>query len=138
MNLEECREWIRQHQADSDDDAARALLSLLASKTDREERARLRAIVGAAYEHENARHQEVTLRRLLHYILTDVEALLAERARLATDSGIKSELLEEIANGSTPPTRTSIQARHDEMWTEARKVVADRSPPLRPRTRETT
>ena len=58
MNLEECREWIRQHQADSDDDAARALLSLLASKTDREERARLRAIVGAAYEHENARHQE--------------------------------------------------------------------------------
>ena len=48
MNLEECREWIRQHQADSDDDAARALLSLLASKTDREERAKLRAIVGAA------------------------------------------------------------------------------------------
>ena len=80
---------------------------------------------------------KVTLRRLLNYILTDVEAILAERARLATDSGIKSELLEEIANGSTPPTRTSIQARHDEMWTEARKVVADPSPPLRPMADET-
>ena len=42
MNLDQFREWIRQHQSDADDDAARALLALLASQTDRFERRTLR------------------------------------------------------------------------------------------------
>lgn len=31
MNLEQAREWIRQHQSDSDEDAADALVSLIES-----------------------------------------------------------------------------------------------------------
>ena len=48
-------------------------------------------------------------------------ALRAERDRLATDLGIRSEILEEVANGTTPATRTSIQARHEQLWAEIAK-----------------
>jgi hypothetical protein len=54
-------------------------------------------------------------------VWANVSALTAERNRLATDSGIKSEILEEVANGTTAPTREAIQARHDRLWVEASK-----------------
>jgi hypothetical protein len=88
VNLDQCREWIRQHKADSDEDAARALLALLASKVPSRD---------------------------------EWEALRAERNRLATDSGIKSLILEQVANGAIAPTRDAIQARHDQLWVEATK-----------------
>ena len=52
---------------------------------------------------------------------TELVSLRAERDRLATDLGIRSEILEEVANGTTPATRTSIQARHEQLWAEIAK-----------------
>jgi hypothetical protein len=49
-----------------------------------------------------------------------IRALTAERDRLATDSGIKSLLLEQVADGTLAPTRDAIQARHDALWAEAK------------------
>jgi hypothetical protein len=56
--------------------------------------------------------------------LEERAALVAERDRLATDSGIKSILLEQVADGTLAPTRDAIQARHDELWEEARNRPA--------------
>ena len=69
---------------------------------------------------------EEMMRNRLQAEVANRASIDAERLRLATDSGIKSEMLEEIANGSLPPTRVSIQARHDELWAEARDTPGTR------------
>lgn len=52
-----------------------------------------------------------------------IVALRAERDRLALDDGIKTEILEELANGTTLPTRTAIEARKLELYERARSGI---------------
>ena len=56
-------------------------------------------------------------------------SLSSERDRLALDAGISTEILEEVANGTTSPTRASIESRRAELYEHSKTMSPTRQDP---------